>query len=981
MDQLEIHKKIDACLKQTPLSIGVDSVRTLIDLNFDARNYFFSTANEKWIKWLSENGFFEVLKQPSDDAAKYSYRLPELQYLVQMIEKDPQGVAGVVVATPITKENLNLEVIDRFLWIVSSLPAEQIKILAPKIRDEQWIPLMRIDSRSAYEFERIIKRLMDADDAESVLIIAQILLQVRDGKEFSPEEKSYLRDNPFYMTDIGQSGIFSALTQIKEEFTEKIFALTTSVLGRLVEIGDRDPDDTVFPVSDSLYLYDVDFFSLDVAQERHISHRDDVRDLAAVIRTTIEKTIGQADKEEARRLFSAYIDSLPDSRDMWRLRLFTLSQRPDVFKKELKKSFFRLFETDRYHEIDSGTEYKKSLKKAFGVLSDAEQRDYVAKVLEYFERMEKQNPDQNWHRRHGWEILSSIDGYLTPEEKKLCRKYFGNESDSTYEPEPEIGKIRSGFVEHRSPANLDNSSIEEIIERLKTEWTQEALKEKYGRDDFLFPRGVEGLGDELKKNIKKRVAEYTQKAPSFFDRELIHPHYTYSYLRSIEEMLREQKLPADTDWKGLFELFDSIVASGSNIAFERKKDDNWLTNWIGVLDALADLLLQATSSGDREMPFDFATYRDRIAGILKYLFSIDDPRSEDEGSDRGDLFHIAINSVRGRAFQILTQFIYHDGKDFEKTEEVRIKPDIKEIYENVVRNDRALSIRFVIGHYFASFYYRDKVWIRNLLPQIFPQEPEEMDQFLAAWEGYLTGTLYKEIYEEFQKYYSFAIDIDPSTYTKRKYIKEIDEALAVHMALAFAHFTNLEDDLFKKFWNTPNTARHEEFVSFIGRHNITRDQAGDEWFKENGVSKQKLMDFWEWLLKRENVPPEVFSGFGFWVNPKKEIFESKWLASKMSETMKKATGKFDWEYGLMEQLPNLAKISPKETLEIIRHYLLDGEKLNPHRRGWIHIDRELRTALDVLYANDAMKKEVYELINTLITVGGSQFWPFKGVLH
>ncbi len=955
-------------------------IQELISLNPDARQYFFANADETWLDWLWANGFLDDIKKKADDPTRLSYRMPELDYLARIADRSPDKVANIILTVPISTETFNPEVIDRFVWILGNLPANQIARVIPKVRDERWVSLMIKFSRSGYEFDRILKKLVEAQDDESILALTQAILLVRPREEVLKEGSGYTSENPFYLDDIGQTDLFKAFVNIKEQYLEKALRLATDMMSQIVEVAGRETESEVFTVGDAFYLLDVDFFGLDVAQERHYSYRDDIRDLVATIRTLVQKTIGNPSITdiEATRIFDTYIATLPNSRSMWRLRLYALSLRPETFKEELRRAFFRLFEVDHYHEIDSGTEYKKALKKAFGSLSQEDQRMYVAKVFEYFKQKSEAHTDQNWHKHHGWEILSSVCAYLTYEEKANCKRYFDRECDGKYEPESEIGRMRSGFVDNQSPVNLSEYTVEQITQNLKTEWTADALQEKYKQDDFLSPRGVEGLGNELKDDLKKRTNEYTKNAIGFFDRASIHPHYTYSFLRSIEEMLREQNLPPESDWEGIFSLLDVIARSGIEVPFEKKKGDNWLTNWIGVHDAMADVLLQATASRKKDLPFDFNHYRDRIASILKYLFSVADPLPEDEKPDRGDLFHIAINSVRGRAFQVLVQFIFLDGKDFAKETKSKIKNDIKELYEEIL-SDKALSIRFVIGHYLGAFYFRDEEWVRNLLPTIFPVQKSK-DHFLAAWEGYLANTLYKELYEELESLYCHAIDIPESEYTKRKYIKELDETLATHLALAFIHFTGFDDPLFKKFWDTPNIKRHEEFVSFLGRHYITRDQAGDEWFKEHEVNKQKLMDFWDWLLTRAGTPPEVFEGFGFWVNPHKEVLDLQWLASRMANTMEKAKGKIDWDYGLMEQLPKLAVVAPKETFKIIKTYLLDGDNINSHRSGWIHVDRELKEALSILYGNDSTKSEVYELVNKLITVGGQRFWILKEIL-
>ena len=980
MNQLDLHKKIDRYLQKGPKIAIEEDVRSLIDANFDARNYLFSTAGDEWIDWLWERGLLDVIKQSTEDKTRFSYQTPELDYLVRMTEKAPEKVTAIMLQVPISKDAFNPEVIDRFLWIAGSLPAEQLKSLATKIRDEQWVALMHTFNRSGYIFERIIKKLIDAKDGESILSIAEALLIVRTKEEIAEKSNGIMADNPFYIDDIGHSEVFAALASVDDAYAERVLTLTTRIIAKIVETSNRESGEEVFKFSDAFYLFDVDFFALDVNEERHMSYRDDVRDLAAVVKLMLQKTIGKTcdDSQELKRLFNTYVETLPDSRSMWRLRLYALSLCPSSFKSELKNAFFRLFTTERYHEIDGGTEYKKTLKIAFGVLSGEEKRDYVSRILEYFNKKSKENPDQNWHKRHGWEILSSICDYLTDEEKGLCEKYFGRKCDSKFVPEPDIGQVRSGFVEHKSPVNLAEYSVDDIIVKLSTEWSPSVLKEKYGQDDFLQPRGTEGLAEGLKSDLKKRTEEYIKNAPRFFDREKINSHYTYSYLRGIEGMLRDGSIPSDTDFSPVFALFDAIRISGSEAPLERGDSKSWLARWVDVHDGVADILLQLLTE-KYEQFLNFDVYREQIFNIIRYLFTFDDPIPEHEKPEYGDLFHIAINSVRGRAFQVLTQFIFYDGKKFTKNAEVKIKEDVKKLYEWLVDNETSMAVRFIIGHYIGPFYFRDKKWFESQWQNIFPVAPEKKDFYLATWEGYSNSTLYGDLFKELRNYYDRAIDLVESDYPERKYTKPLDELLAVHMALAFAHFKEFDfnDSLFQKFWNTPNIKRHEEFVAFLGRHCLSRDS---EWLNENKVSKEKLMNFWDWLLKKEGVDPEVFSGFGFWVHQSSEVLDFKWLAARMAATMKRAGGQIDWDYGLMQQLPKLAEISPKQSFKIIEYYLLHEDKPNTHRTGWIHVDRELRQALDILYANPETKDHVYNLINRLVEVGGAQFWGLKAVI-
>ena len=46
-----------------PLSPSKERLQKLLDVNFDARRYFFYKADARWLNWLWQNGFLDVLKE------------------------------------------------------------------------------------------------------------------------------------------------------------------------------------------------------------------------------------------------------------------------------------------------------------------------------------------------------------------------------------------------------------------------------------------------------------------------------------------------------------------------------------------------------------------------------------------------------------------------------------------------------------------------------------------------------------------------------------------------------------------------------------------------------------------------------------------------------------------------------------------------------------------------------------------------------
>lgn len=1016
MNQIKLHNKIDELLIKIPDVIKPTEVSVLISANDDARQYFFTKADENWLDWLWTNGFLDVIKQKVEDPTRYGYRTPELNYLVKVAEKKPKEVLDIMLSISISKDNFNPEVIDRFLWICSTLPAEHLAQIVAKIRDNRWIPLMGSFNRWGFEYEKMFQILTTAKDYGSILALAEAVLAVRTKEEFKQTSRGYSSDNPFYFSDIAYTKAFEHLVAVEEQYVEKALELTTKVIAEIVRLGDKAESSDVFPIHEMFYLFDVDFFSLELGKDEHHSDRENVKDLAATIKTLAQRLIGgNCDKSKlVSEIYKKYIETLPESRSMWRLRLFVLSLCPTALQTKLKQSFSKLFEVmevgKHYYEIESGTEYKKTLKKCFSALDIDYQREYVANVFKYFGGNRDDKKEEQWYKRDGWQILSCICENLTKEERENCEKVFGKQCDSAFEPEPSIGKMRGGFVKPRAPVSQEEFSklpIAEIAKKLRSEWSPEALRKQNTSDDFLNPLNAEGVGELLRIDITQRLQDYVCNTNLFFERGAFDEHYTYSFLRGIQEAIRADRAKvADIQWNSLIELFIKIKESGEAEAFDhkvRERDtfDAWLSSWTGVHSVMTDVLQELLNENNGKIVIDFTKHRSQLFEILGYLLTYPDPEPQDEELETAkmkthspgdkeeysvsDPFTMAINTVRGRAFQAFVLFVYQDGKQFTKEDKIKISSDVKELYKGALKKENTRALMFMFGHYLPSFYFRDRKWMHGLLPQMFPEKSEKKHLYLAAWEGYLANNLYEEIFFDpaFQKLYERGLALTGDEDSKRKYFKDPDEGIAIHMALAFVAYRNkfgFDHPLFKEFWRR-DVKRQGEFVSFIGRKFISGDNVqANELLKKESESKERLIKFWEWLLENY-TDPKLFAEFGFWVNLEKKIFEPVWLAKQIKATLEKTNGVLEWDYALIKSINELAKVAPKETLEIARLCLLEGGVRGGKMRTPFMYDEEWFGAFKALYENAETKNDTYTLIDDLIREGGSTFWKLKEIVQ
>lgn len=1004
------------------IKLDKNKVREMLNLNPDAREYFFANADKRWLEWLWGNGFLDSIKEKSEDPTSFSYSIPELSYLERMAKELPKEVAEIICSVEISEKTFNPEVISRFLRICEELPAEELVKIIPKIKRENWVYLMGGYNQYGFEYEKIFKLLADNKNYKNILILAEVVLTVRTREKIEEATNKATIDNPFYFSDLSYTKVFEYLVLAGDSYTEQALELAGKVMTEIVLLGEKNDNKEVFPIEELFYLFDVDFFSLELGKKEHLSYRDDVRELAAVIKVLAGKLISEKCEgkqyKEVSRIFYKYIGTfeepkIPDSRAMWRLRLFILSLCPEAFKEELKKSFFRLFGVEEYYnEIISGAEYEKALQKGFFVLSDEDKKKYVESVIKYFKEKDqnKDNEKEDWHMKYGSRILSTLLNYLdNNKELKQQAQDKGFILIPDYKPTASIsGPIRSGIVKPQPPITLEefsNLPIKEIADKFQNEWSPEKLKEKNTADNFLRPINAEGAGGLLKEDIQKRFQDYINNANLFFNREKIDQHYTYSFLRGIQENIKNNRESASKiNFDELINLFIKIKESAIENPFQsekRKTDhfDMWLAGWDAVHTAMVDVIQELLDEKNGNIIINFSSYRENILIILTYLLNYSDPSPEDEdiktagmttrsGNENplvSDPFTMAINTVRGRAFQVFILFTHQDSKIFKKEDEIKISEETKQLYDNVLEQENTRALMFMFGYYLPFFYFRDKKWVCDNLSKIFPEDQGKKHLYISAWEGYLANDLYREIFSDpkFQELYNRGLKLTGEEDPQRRFFKNLNEGIGGHIALAFLFYENFgfDDNLYKKFWHDGNIKQHSAFVSFIGRAFIAggnREFGQLEEDKKNR-SIQKIKKFWEKAIS-EYGNNELFQEFGYWINLDNNIFDNiNWLAEIISKTLEKSGGLLRWDYGLIKSISIFAENSPRHTLKIARWFLLEGGiKKGARRQITLYIDSEWFDVFKILY--DKMPSETYKLIDDLVREGGKTFWKLEEIV-
>lgn len=979
----------------------VQEAKRLINLNEDSRYYFYEKADETWLKWLWKNGFFDVLKKKAEDPSRFSYRTPELRYLVRMAKLNPEVVTDIMLDIPISGEAFNPEVIDQFLHICGCLPGEQLAKLTGKIQTENWPALMQMYNQWGMDYGKMFESLEKSGHYEELMVLASVVLDLRDDWETKAKEK-FSDVTPFCLTNLSYSKVFYYLSNINEKYIEHAIDLSISVLKKLTTFSDEDrKTPSVFKQKDIYPLYDVDVFAINIRPEYHGSGRDDVREVVALVKALTERALEQQCVEKAKAIFEHKFATLPDSWLMWRIRLFVLSLCPLELMSDLKKALNRIFKEDRYSELIMGAEYEKALMKAFPLMGKEDQSGYVNKAKDLFSH-DSDNEDSS-KTRDGSHIFSVIVGNLSDDQvAELIDAGF--KINPGYVPTPLMGMTQVGFVQSKGPLNQEefrDTSVRTIVDNLKGNWSPARLIELDVQRDFLNPLNAEGMGKLLREDVKTRLQEYLEYANDFLDPENLDLHYLYSLISGFADTIDGNTEPLkNADWVMLIDFCLRIIQSWNEqpveqLEYEIYENDVWLGRWNAVCAAIASLLNKVLRTNGKKLGFEWKTHRSHILLLIEYLFEYPDPIPEAERIDSekmtepvegqkqllSDPFTLAINSIRGQAFELFVLAVELDREEDDGFD--KLSPDIKNMYESLLSKEETRAIMFMFGRHVALFFFQEKKWLKSMLSQIFKTDEKKEYLYIAAWEGYLSNILYQALFEDedFQKLYKRAVVLTDKNYPNQKHFIDPDKEVAHHFALAYMAFDfDFGNELFDYFWKDGTITHHIAFVDKLGRFFVSSENPRAlKLMREDENARNKLNNMWSWLLENYS-DPNVFDGIGFWINLDKGIFKANELASYLAKTLARTNGFLKWDIGLQDNIVALAKGSPKDTVEIARLYLLEGGVRKGINSLHFILDEKWVEAFRILNSQPATKLATLSLINDLIREGGSLFWPLKEVI-
>ena len=969
LQQIFMHGIVDAMvLRKRKTSELRDDLQVVLGFNFDARSYFFAKADEKWLIWLWEGGFLDEITQKSDDPTQFRHSLPELNYLDRVAKNKPAEVVKVILQTDLAN-NFNPEVIDRFVRICADLNSIYLKQVVPKIANENWIRLLGRFNFHGFEYKKMLDTLHVANDHKSLLVLSRAILSIKSRSEMDTSDR--FDQNPFCLGDLSYSGVFNHITQVDDLNAKDALAVAIETLCEALSVMN----------SDEYFFMEDNVFTLSLQDQEGSSSRGGVRNLMAVVKILADRLA-----EEENEHVIGTISKLPsDSAIARRLLLYAITLKPSSPRGELKTQLFSVFDADDPGKVTMGAEYDTVLQKCFNKLNSSDREEYIVRAIDLPNKCTTEKERKRYKNIVTGLFPHIAEGLTATQRKKI--EDAGYIVGEKTEPRTVIGETTGGMVVSKGPVTqeeFDVISVKNILAKLSDKWSPAELEKISNPREFLNPLDAEGVGNLIRSSMTKRFQEFTNNA-SFFWADNINKHYTYSFLRGTEEVIKNHpEQVAGTNWDQVLNLLKQI----SNPAQKDEQEDTgyrgWLADTRSVLSVSANVIEAMLRKQNNPSVINFEENRKSLLFIIRNLLRQPYPSPEQEdyetatmtvtSNDTGKLvsspFSMAINSVRGGAFQAFILFIARD--------ESSLRNDVKNLFEEVLENENTRAMFFMFGHYLSVPYYGDNKWLVGLLPKIFRVNNKKLN--LAAWEGYISANVYKELFSEIkiQELYEKGLSLNKSLDPQREFFRDPEEGIAVHFALAYFHFNNFgtDNELFRKFWIGGTEKQHAEFIDFIGRKYISSE--GE--FEDVKDRKRLLISLWDYILVNCRHQESLIH-FGTWINDDKDMFDKKWLAIMTNETLEKTGGALYWDYGLKKSIIKLAEASAKDALAIIKKHLLDYGVNTKGEHRPIFFETEWSDALRITYSAPDTKSETAVLINALIKDGGSQFWPLKEIIE
>ena len=961
---LGVYQFLDQLLaKPVPAQADVDKLKYNVPNNLVAHGYFFDRlTSPSWLDLLQTNGLFSHPPAPEVDNEKgtigYS-AWPQSRYLARMAPQAPEKVLDIMLAVPPTD---NIRVYEDFASAAAAMPAG----LAAKWSEREVVRVNKPEGLFGLlpgKLSALMNHLLQGEQVTAALGLARSLLEIlpdprpekqkEDKDEYSLPPKPRARFSTWEYRRIIERMIPLLPPAARIHALDLFCDLLEKALSLSKSSSEEEAEDYSFIWHPHLE---------DKPQGDHLKNilvpavRDVAHIIAAQDPTQVSTVVAKLEKRRCEIFHRVALDFV--------------RRHPDTALIAARLTNRHLFDA-----LGTRHEYELLAREWFGKLQVEDQQ----KILKWIEAGPDDDEAYNHHHKE-WSGQEPSDEEIVQHEKRWQRdrlaplhELLSSDWKQRYEELiGEVGKPERDATENsraevwRGPtspmtaADFQSMSVQEIVTYLSSwEPTREPMS----------PSRL-GLGRELTETVHKTPIRFAPEVAKF---KGLDPTYVRSLLEGIRQGISETK---DLPWSEILSLCHWVV--DQPIVIQGRQVDKWNDDpdWGWTRKTTAGLLGAGLQKGPSMIPFDL---RGQVWSILEILTNDPDPSPDDEAT-RGeplDPSHVAINSTRGEAMQVVVRYALWvrrcleklpDGdqriaRGFEEMPEVR---QVLEAHLDLVQ-DPSLAIRSVYGRWLPSLTYLDAEWTKNHVQAIFPHEDGLRRYRDGAWDTYLVyckpyGIVFDILKEE---YGNAVLQLGtPSTTSLAAHsTTNLVQHLMVYYWLGKLPLDD-ENGLMARFYEKATDALRGEAFEFLGRSLGRPDEVLPE---EISVRLKKLWEKRLATITASGAPinhTTELAAFGWWFISQK--FDDAWAMSQLLAALVLAL-KAEPDYHVVERLVALAETMPLEAVQCLA-LMVQGDKEGWEIGSWRDDSRKI-LAIAITSGNSAARQAAIALVNRLAARG------------
>ena len=947
--------------KSAPTSSDAEELRLRLPNSLQVRAHFFGRLmTPAWIQPLADEGFFRQPPEPTrdDEAGTIGFApWPESQFLLRMVEGGAHQYDEQIVAIAERIPNSeNVRVYDDLAALALVVPPALAVRLLPQVRHGLSLPYL---SLLPYRVADLTVRLVSGGVEAEAIALARDVLSLRpdprseryaDGEErlASPQPRTLMHEASY---DEILSKVVPALHSRAPEDT---VGLLCDLLEEALRLSQKTSRQTGPEAHSQVWWPNLTDSGPQHAEPPWLL-LGQLRNLAlAIAQHDSARVLDLVEKLE-RRSWHAFR----------RLALFLLRVVPGVPIEAIEAGLLRLSDHD---ELELHTEYVALLKHAYPSLSPGAQAtiaEYLSREWEPEQATEnfrfwngrEPTPEELQLRRDHWRTsrMEPIAGHLPADLKEIYDRTAQAEQAESETPP-------SGWWSERSP-----KSSEEIRQLGDDELVDYLAHVELG--DERFGPSREGLGSALAASVAAEPERFARMAPRLHS---LDPAYQHGLLSGFQQAVRSKK---PFDWDLVLGISIAAATRTRTLPDESERrhhnpDQGWARR------AVVDLLVEGLKEGAAEIPY---ALRERVWSALVPVTDDPEPDAADDlaCNDEEARVGLLLNSIRGRAFDAVWAYVVwvYRHAHAPRTEPMTFGPipEVREALEAHLSpgHDPSAAIRVFYGMKLSQLRRLDPAWLRQHLPRIFPDDPEQLQLRASAWRAYLryTEVLPPDL-ELLRPYYDQAVSgLTEATLSGDE--RKAAEQLGAHLArLQWMGTLAVEepDGLLSRFFGRADDELRGETIEFVGHvlHN-TKDRIPEEILA-------RMRGLWTWRrgTAQQAADPRRFTqelaAFGWWfVTPH---LEPPWALEELRAALR-LSPRTEMSTLVIKRLEELSPQYPRTCLDCLA-LIVEGRDPHFGPDFWLqHVRPILVNALRS--PDDETQKATADLINRLSALGHTHF--------